>query len=240
MGLKVLLLTLSLCTMLTASDLSICSEKYAIQEQELEQKAHALRKLLQAHPNQISCMLKLASLYLRSGKISEGFDLIRRAYRLDPEYVQQRSISKILDLALRVSRLKELAQKEHDPDLWRELGDTYFDIGSFEEAAKAYEASLKLSPGRTRVAVLLAVSYADSGRRKRAIALLRRIVGRAPYDFYANYYLGKLLAAADRSKEGEKYLMMAAYLLKYGHPNLEKEGEREFFTKDLAPQLERL
>jgi len=241
MGKKYLLslLLLFLPLSLLAREFPVCKEYFYIQEGEKEQKRSFLEKILKEDPGNVECMLKLASVYLRTNKVAEGFDLIRRAYTLDPKYVESRNISKILDLALRLSRLQELARKNRDYTLWNELGDTYFDIGIFEEAARAYEESLAIEPSQTKIEILLAISYANTDRAAKAAKLLRKIVEKEPYNFYANYYLGKILINEMKDPtEGEKYLMMAAYLLKYGHPKFEKEQERPFFEHDLAKELE--
>ncbi len=242
MGKKYLLflLLLFLPTVSMAREFPVCKEYFYIEEGEKEQKRSFLEKILKEDPGNVECMLKLASVYLRTDKVAEGFDLIRRAYTLDPKYVESRNISKILDLALRLSRLQELARKNGDYSLWNELGDTYFEIGIFEESARAYEESLKIEPEQTKIEILLAISYANTDRSVEAVKILRRVVEKEPYNFYANYYLGKILVneLKDRS-EGERYLMMAAYLLKFSHPKFEKKDERSFFEHDLAKMLER-
>ena len=237
--LKILfLLSAFLFSGLFAKSFPVCKEYYYINENKTDEKSTFLEKILRENPENVECMLKLSSLYLRTNKVAEAFDLIRRAYTLNPEFVEKQNISKILDLALRLSRLGELAHKNKDPELYNELGDTYYEVGIFDEAANAYLKSLELESDQSKIKVLLALSYANLGQYTKSEKVLRRLVQKEPYNFYANYYLGKVLKnGLDEPKEGNIYLRMASYILKYTDIKLEKEGEKEFLQKDLKDEL---
>ncbi len=222
-----------------AKEFPVCKEYYYVNENKTKEESTFLEKILKENPRNVECMLKLASLYLRTDRVSAAFDLIRRAYTLDPGFVEKQNISKILDLALRLSRLGELAHKNKDPDLYNELGDTYYEVGIFDEAAKAYAKSLQLDPGQNRIRILLALSYANLGSYLRSEKILRALVEEKPYHFYANYYLGKVLKnGLGNPKEGNIYLRMASYLLHHADIKYEKEGEKAFLEKDLANELQ--
>jgi cytochrome c-type biogenesis protein CcmH/NrfG len=224
---------------LFAKEFQVCKEYFYIKENQTEQKQSFLEKILSENPSNVECMLKLSSVYLRNNRVSEGFDLIRRAYTLDPKFVEKQNISKILDLALRLSRLKEIATKNRDKELWNELGDTYYEIGIFDEAAKAYRESLKLDGEQTRIDILLALCDGNLEKTFESVARLKRIVQKEPYDFYANYYLGKILKnALNNKKDGKKYLLMAQYLIKYHKLEFENESEAEFLKSDLDSELD--
>lgn len=236
---KLLFLSLVVLLPIGAKEFSVCKEYYYINENKTGEKSTFLEKILKENPKNVECMLKLASLYLRTDRVSEAFDLIRRAYTIDPQFVEKQNISKILDLALRLSRLGELAHKNRDPELYNELGDTYYEVGIFDEAAKAYEKSLELDPKQDRIKILLALSYANRGEYAKSEQLLRQLVEKEPYHFYANYYLGKVLKnGLGNVKEGNIYLRMAAYLLHHADVHYEKEGEKSFLEKDLANELQ--
>jgi Flp pilus assembly protein TadD len=232
------LLSVFLFSGLSAKSFPVCKEFYYINENKTGEKSTFLEKILKENPENVECMLKLASLYLRTNRVSQAFDLIRRAYTIDPEFVERQNISKILDLALRLSRLGELAHKNKDPELYNELGDTYYEVGIFDEAARAYEKSLALDVKQPKIKTLLALSYANQGQYTKSEKVLRRLVEAEPYNFYANYYLGKVLKnGLDQAKEGKIYLRMASYILNYTDIKLEKEGEKEFLKKDLQDEL---
>jgi cytochrome c-type biogenesis protein CcmH/NrfG len=232
------LLSVFLFSGLYAKSFPVCKEFYYINENKTGEKSTFLEKILKENPENVECMLKLASLYLRTNRVSQAFDLIRRAYTIDPEFVERQNISKILDLALRLSRLGELAHKNKDPELYNELGDTYYEVGIFDEAAHAYEKSIALDEKQPRIKTLLALSYANLGQYIKSEKVLRRLVEAEPYNFYANYYLGKVLKnGLDQPKEGNIYLRMASYILNHTDIKLEKEGEKEFLRKDLQDEL---
>jgi cytochrome c-type biogenesis protein CcmH/NrfG len=232
------LLSVFLFSGLYAKSFPVCKEFYYINENKTGEKSTFLEKILKENPENVECMLKLASLYLRTNRVSQAFDLIRRAYTIDPEFVERQNISKILDLALRLSRLGELAHKNKDPELYNELGDTYYEVGIFDEAAHAYEKSIALDEKQPKIKTLLALSYANLGQYIKSEKVLRRLVEAEPYNFYANYYLGKVLKnGLDQPKEGNIYLRMASYILNHTDIKLEKEGEKEFLRKDLQDEL---
>ncbi len=216
----------------------VCKEYYYVNENKTHEKSTFLEKILKEDPGNVECMLKLASLYLRTDKVAAAFDLIRRAYTLDPDFVEKQTISKILDLALRLSRLGELAHKNSDKDLYNELGDTYYEVGIFDEAVKAYENSLRLDENQSKVKISLSLSYANLGKYIESEKILRSLVEKEPYNFYANYYIGKILKSAlSQPKEGNIYLRMALYLMNYTDIEYEKEGDEEFFKKDINDEL---
>lgn len=222
-----------------ATQFPVCKEYYFIQESQTASKQSFLEKILNDNPNDVECMLKLASVYFRTNKVANGFDLVRRAYALNPSYVEKRNISKVLDLALRLSRLKELADKNNDKDLWNELGNTYFDMGIFKEAKEAFLESIKLDSNQTKIKTLLALCYGNLDEMKKSAALLQEIVQKEPYDFYANYYYGKVLKnELDQKEEGLKYIKMADYIFHYENPEFEKEDEKSFLENDLKNELE--
>jgi len=216
----------------------VCKEYYYVNENKTHEKSTFLEKILKEDPGNVECMLKLASLYLRTDKVAAAFDLIRRAYTLNPDFVEKQSISKILDLALRLSRLGELAHKNSDSELYNELGDTYYEVGIFDEAAKAYESSLLLDENQSKVKISLSLSYANLGKYIKSEKILRALVEKEPYNFYANYYMGKILKnGLSQSKEGNIYLRMALYLINYTDIEYEKETDREFLKKDIENEL---
>ncbi len=223
---------------LHATDFPVCKEYYFIEESKTSAKQSFLEKILHENPNDVECMLKLASVYFRNNKVANGFDLVRRAYALNPTYVEKRNISKVLDLALRLSRLKELADKNSDYELWNELGNTYFDMGIFKEAKEAFKESLELNPKQNKIKTLLALSYGNLDEMEKSAALLKEIVEESPYDFYANYYYGKVLKnELGKSKKGRQYLMMADYIFHHENPTFESSDEKAFLENDLKYEL---
>jgi len=223
-----------------ASEFPVCKEYYFIQESETASKQSFLEKILNENPSDVECMLKLASVYFRNNKVANGFDLVRRAYALNPNYVEKRNISKVLDLALRLSRLKELADKNDDKELWNELGHTYFDMGIFKEAGEAFEHSVTLDPSQIKIQILLALCYGNLNEMDKSAALLKEVVSKAPYNFYGNYYYGKVLKnELDKEQEGLSYIMMAEYIFHHENPSFDSEDEKAFLLNDLQNELQK-
>ncbi len=238
--LKIAFLLLFFMTLnIFAKEFPVCKEYFFIKEGQTKEKQSFLEKILTEDPSNVECMLKLASVYLRNNRVSEGFDLIRRAYVLDPKFVERQDISKVLDLALRLSRLKEIAKKNNDTELWNELGDTYFEIGIFDEAKKAYSNSLAIDNTQTKIEILIAICDGNLDNIYKSVHRLKKIVQKEPYNFYANYYLGKVLKnSLNNDKEGRKYLLMAQYLINYTKPKFDNDSESNYLKNDLEAEIE--
>jgi cytochrome c-type biogenesis protein CcmH/NrfG len=222
-----------------ATEFPVCQEHYVVKESQTTSVQIALEKILKNNPDDVECMLKLASLYFRNNNVANGFDLVRRAYSLNPHFVEKRNVSKVLDLALRLSRLKELASKNADKELWNELGNTYFDMGIFKEAAEAFEESLRLDTNQSKIEILLALCYGNLDQMKKSAALLKKIVSKEPYNFYANYYYGKVLKnELNQESLGMQYLKMADYILYFKTPSFDTKDEKHYLENDLKHELE--
>jgi len=220
-----------------ATEFPLCQEHHVVQENKTLSTQSSLEKILVKNPNDVACMLKLASLYFRSNNVASGFDLVRRAYGLNAEYVEKRNIAKILDLALRLSRLKELAEKNSDKELWNELGSTYFDMGIFQEAKEAFEKSIMIDLGQTKIEILLALCYGNLNEMQESALLLKKVIEKAPNDFYANYYYGKVLKnELGEQVEGLKYLKMADYIFHNLNPKFDTLEEKSYLESDLKDE----
>ena len=57
-------------THLSSQEFTICKDYFMIDEGEKNEKEKSLEKILQSNPENIECMLKLASVYLRTGKVA--------------------------------------------------------------------------------------------------------------------------------------------------------------------------
>ncbi len=197
-----------------------------------------LEQALRSNPQDVECMIKLASLYLKSDNVSKGFFLVAKAYGIDPKYVQSRNISRVLDLALRVTRLEDLARKNGNYDLYNELGNTYYDMGIFSDARVAFSNSLKLNPNQNDIKILLALSLGNEDKMKEAAKVLREVLDSDPFNFYANYYYGKILKnELHKPEDGQSYILAAEYIFNNMKPKFKSKQERDFLKKDLIDEL---
>jgi cytochrome c-type biogenesis protein CcmH/NrfG len=216
----------------------VCKQEYSKNIIKSRNDEAKLLSALKKDPNNVECLISLASLYLKRDKVSHGFDLVSKAYKIDPAYVQSKNISKILDLALRLTKLKQLALKNGDSSLYNELGDTYYDMGIFKDAKSAYKKSLELNPNQSDIKILLALCLGNEDKMKEAAKILRDVLDRDPFNFYANYYYAKILKnELDRQEDAKAYFLASKFILKELDPKFKTSQEREFIKKDLADEL---
>jgi cytochrome c-type biogenesis protein CcmH/NrfG len=86
----------------------------------------------------------------------------------------QQGTAQPLDIARSQALEKEAAEKPGDAEVRTQLGNLYFDAERYPDAAKWYEASLKLAPANPDVSTDLAVSYYYSNQVDRALAQFAR------------------------------------------------------------------
>ena len=239
---SICIFVLLVATILNAKQYSICKSEYQIQENESLKKQLSLEKILDKDPNNIECMLKLSVVYFQTDEVSKAFDLIKKAYRLNPKFVEnQKQIVKILDLALKLSRLKEYALKNKDTKTWNRLGKKYYDMRIFKEAIYAYKNSLKIDAKQSKIGVMLALSYGNNNNMLKAIKQLRVILNQEPENFYANYYFAKILKnEMKKPKEAEPYFMYAKYLIDQKITKFDTIRELQFLKSDIRRELEEI
>lgn len=222
---------------LDAGQFSICNDQFYIAESQKVKEEKSLESILKNQPKNIECMLKLASVYLRTDKVAQAFDLITEAYSLDPKFVKNAKISKILDLALRLSRLRMRAEVSKDFTLWNELGEIYFDMGIFIESAKAYEQSIKLNNAQKNKKILLAICYGHYYEYESSKRVFAEVLKEDSYNFYANYYYAKLLKNALSVNGWKPFMLLAKYIIEKKDPKFDSEDEKDFVIEDIEYEL---
>ena len=224
---------------LNAKSFAQCKSDLVIVESELLSSQKEIEKILEDYPKNLECKLKLALIYLRNNRVADGFKLIAQVYEKDSNLVERKSVSKVLDLALRLDRLHSLASRKRDKDLWNELGDAYFDIGIYKDASEAYKNSIAIDQNQTDVKILLSVCYANIDQIRDAASVLQKTVIDDPNSFYGYYYLGKILKNnLDDKKLGLEYLKMAEYIFYNGKLKFESDKKRILIEKDLKKELQ--
>ena len=192
--------------------------------------------ILEKDPNHTQCVLKLANINLKKGFVIKGFELVARAYSLDPHAVKKDALSKVLPSALKVTQLMKQAKQNGDNESWNKVGNILFEIGIFKEAAKAYEVSLNKKEEQGKERLMYALSLQNSGQKYRAIGEYKKLLTISKDNFLANYYLGKLLRHEIYDEgEASKYLKKAYDLL---HAKKEVNGsEFQKYNSDLIDEL---
>lgn len=191
---------------LNASTYSVCE----VERIDIKSAQEAIESILLREPTHTKCMLQLANIYLKQGKIAKGFEILVDAYSMDPHNVQKSAIATVLPFALKVTNLKNQANKTDDKELWNRLGDGYSEISVFGEAASMYKNSLKADPLQDEIRLKLAIMLQQNSQTYSAIEELKQILTRETKHFYASYYLGKIFAYDVKSQEEAKLYFIKA------------------------------
>ncbi|MCR1812046.1 MAG: hypothetical protein EOM49_01370 [Epsilonproteobacteria bacterium] len=153
-----------------------------------------IEKILIEEPSNTVCMLQLANIYLKRGQIARGFELLVDAYTIDPHHVENSQIATVLPFALKVTNLKQQAAKSNDKRIWNELGDGYFEMGIFSEAALMYKKSLAVDGMQHMIRLKLALALQKNTQIYSALEAVQKVLNAEPDHLFANYYMGKFLA----------------------------------------------
>ena len=181
--------------------------------------------------------LKLANIYLKSGEILKGYKLIARAYKANPLAVEHSDIANILPYALEMTKLAKQAKKNSDKILWNRVADNFFDMGVYSEPISAYKKSLLIDPNQSEIRLKLALSYKKNNQINRAIEQLEVLLEQNEKDFYANYYLGKMLRYSLNDKENAVlHLKQAKEILSSSKDNF-SDMQYPTFMNDINAEL---
>ena len=152
-----------------------------------------IKAILEKEPHNVECLIQLANIYLKKGKITKGFSVLVEANEINPKIVAKNSLSKVIPFAQKVTNLKKMAEKSNDIKYWNELANGYFSIGILDEAIINYKKSLKINPNQSDIHFKLALAYKKDGRIYSCIDELKKVLKLNPKNLYANYYIGKIL-----------------------------------------------
>ena len=177
------------CAALFGATYSVC-ESERIDTQKAKESIEAI---LVREPSNTVCMLQLANIYLKQGQIAKGFEILVNAYAIDPHNVKNSRVASVLPFALKVTNLKQQAAKTNDKEIWNQLGDGYFEMGIFNEAAILYKKSLLVDETQHMLRLKLALTLQKNSQLYSAIEEVKKVLAQEPKHLYANYYMGKFL-----------------------------------------------
>ena len=167
-----------------------------------ESAASALDKAAQLDPKNLDILYHRGRAHLLVSK--ESYSAM---FKLDPdswrvhEVIGQseaeafRNDNAISELALAVRTAP------HEPGLHEELGDLYWTIGKFQEAADAYEAELKIDPANAVVKYKLGSLQVTRNEYASGVNILQQALAEDPGLSDVHYYLGKGQAALGKNDE---------------------------------------
>jgi tetratricopeptide (TPR) repeat protein len=103
-----------------------------------------------------------------------------------------------------------IAVAPKEADLYEGLGEEYRKVGHLEDAQKAFEQELKLTPGNPVAMYNLGSVDIDRNENAAGIPLLQQVVKTYSHPTVADYYLGRGLAAEAKYDEAVTALQRAA------------------------------
>jgi tetratricopeptide (TPR) repeat protein len=231
---KVLYMVFLLFSMLKAQDIyGVCQ----LETMDTNSAKEYIEKILDKEPQNVTCTIQLANLYLKKGELSRGFELAVRAHKINPEQVKKSILAPILDFALKMTDLKIRALEVNDKELWNEIGDGYYEMGVYKEALIAYQKSIDINQKQSDIGLKLALSYQKTGQTFKALEELKNLIFQDADNFYANYYLAKLLKYGIKDTiNSKKYFQKARELLE-ANTNTVLEKEYPKFLSDIIYEL---
>jgi len=191
----------------------LCANTHSVCEVErvdIQKAKESIETILLSEPTNVVCMLQLANIHLKQGKIAKGFELLVDAYSMDPHTVQKSPIADILPFAMKVNTLKRQALRTNDKEIWQKLGDGYFEMGIFNEATEMYKNSLQADENQPETRLKLSLALQKNCQTYTAIEELQKILARDENHIYANYYLGKILLYDVKNEKDAKRYFTAA------------------------------
>jgi Tfp pilus assembly protein PilF len=157
------------------------SGQLALERDDPEAALPAFETAVAADPGTAMLRVRLASLYVRAGKLEKALEQANAAVQLEPDNLEA--------LALQ--------------------GGILSSLGRDDEAILAYERMRQINPGIQDPYLYLSALYAKRGDTDRAIATLKELVARNPGSVLGYYYLGRVHAAARQFDKAERYYLDA-------------------------------
>ena len=150
----------------------------------------------------------LVSMYLNKDKPS-----IQEAVVPDPSSMSLPEGHPPVEAAGKLTELEKLsADDPQNADYRTRLGNSYYDLGQYQKAIDAYEASLKLKPRDPAVETDLATCFHFLGQEDKALELLNRVLQYSPDFPQALFNKGIVLIEGKHDEAGG--IAVWEYLLK--------------------------
>jgi tetratricopeptide (TPR) repeat protein len=135
-----------------------------------------------------------------------------RMRKLDPDswHVHRALAQNFADMGNPQEAIKEyqaaIAKQSHNPDLYEALGTEYQLMSQFDQAAKAYEQELQLSPNNPIAMYNLGKIDVEHGDPAAGVPLLQKAVPYLQQPAPGYFYLGLGLAKLNRDQEAVPWL----------------------------------
>jgi tetratricopeptide (TPR) repeat protein len=157
--------------------------------------AAQFRRVIELAPENVRGYTNLGAIYVFQGKLPEAEETLQKSLSIEPNYRAYANLAGLYFTQGRYSESARMFEKasqlnDHDPRVWRNLGDAYYwTPGEREKAAAAYkraadllDAQRKVNPQDPKLMAELALSDSMLGKQAEAIALIHEAQSRAPSD----------------------------------------------------------
>ncbi|HIP49030.1 MAG TPA: tetratricopeptide repeat protein, partial [Lutibacter sp.] len=112
----------------------------------------------------------------------------------------QTKVDSILQTGNYLNAIEWLKTQDESATKYNELGNIYYEIGSFNKAINYYLKSEKISPSKG-IKSKLAKAYKSNGNTSQAIAYYSKIIKKDSLNYVLLYKLGKLYTKTEQFKE---------------------------------------
>lgn len=224
---KYLLIFLLSFSSLISSDDGICE----LDTLDTQSAQECIQRVLEKEPENIRCISKLANLHLKQGNLLKGFLLAFEAHKINQEETAKSSLSPILPMALKISKLHKVATTKNDEKAWNEIGDYFNNMGVYKESVYAYENSLKIAPQQEMTLLKLSLGYTKTEQNFKAFEELQKLLELYPDNFYANFYMGKIMRYSIKDiPNSKKYFQLAKKLLEKNKDAIPTQEHSQFLS----------
>ncbi|MGE0639618.1 MAG: tetratricopeptide repeat protein [Thermoanaerobaculia bacterium] len=182
-------------------DLHVSLERARVlaQDRLFEQAEAELQKVLRRDPENLAAMIDLIGVYQGMDRLDDALRIAERGLSLDPNYARLHLLLSNIELRRgypekALELLDARAKKdEDDPDMAAQRALVLLRLGRQDELRATLEAALEKSPEHARLNILQAQFVeARSGELDRAVARLRSLLARDPFQAQAWGVLGRL------------------------------------------------
>lgn len=146
-------------------------------------------------PDDAASMFELSEQYVMTGRIDDGFAMIKKAAELDPDNKWYQ-----IRLAMFYRNMEQFdefikiyepltAKCPNDINMLAELIDAYMMVKNYDKALEKADLLVKMVGADTRYYHVLANAYMDAGKEKKALAIYDKIKAIDPNDQYINISL---------------------------------------------------
>ena len=187
----------------------------------------------------LECLLKTIHYCFKRSEVSKGFELLVKLYNSDPDFVREHKIYQIIKTAQYITNLKNEAKSKQDPKIWNKLALSYYKMGVFNEAINAYKKSLQIDPKQIEPRVTLALILSRVGQKYSAIEELMDVISMDKDNFFAYYYVGKILKYQIKDDKKAQIYLTKAKLLCEKDRNILGKKMYKLYKKDLDNELKK-